>query len=264
LFVELQHFDLAGPVIADIAYLGEIDPIVMLWNNHDLDKVKTEGLVFETGVGRGRLLVSALRHTGSTNAAGRWLAGTLLDHLANGPDPKHALSPTTLRSMREKIDEQRIDLTDEPWQFKPDPENTGLDGKWQLPATPLDDAWKPIRVGRAWEGQGYPTLDGWAWYRISVDIPSSWKDRSIYVSFEGADDYYELFVNGQKVGTGGDIETKSTAFEERKSHDVTRQVKPGETAVLAVRVYDWYGAGGLFRPVTIGTAQIGTGAEMLK
>ena len=48
LLVELQHFDLASAVIPDISYLEEIDPIVMLWNNHDLDKVKTQGLVFET------------------------------------------------------------------------------------------------------------------------------------------------------------------------------------------------------------------------
>ena len=166
------------------------------------------------------------------------------------------MSEATIRAVKEKLDEERIDLTGQAWQFRPDPENNGLDHKWQLPTTSLDDSWKPIHIGQAWEGQGYPTLDGWAWYRIDVDIPQAWKDRNIYVSFEGADDYYELFVNGQKVGTGGDIETKTTAFEERKSHDVTRQLKPGETAVLAVRIYDWYGAGGLFRPITIGTAQI--------
>jgi hypothetical protein len=45
---------------------------------------------------------------------------------------------------------------------------------------------------------------------------------------------------------------------------VTKLVTPGETALIAVRVYDWYGAGGLFRPVTLGTARIGTGITLLK
>ena len=86
----------------------------------------------------------------------------------------------------------------------------------------------------------------------------------MYVNFEGVDDYHELYVNGTKVGSGGDVKTKTTAFELRSSHDVSRLVTPGRTTHVAVRVYDWYGAGGLFRPVSIGTAPIGTGNDVLK
>jgi len=71
-------------------------------------------------------------------------------------------------------------------------------------------------------------------------------------------------VNGKKAGSGGDIATRQTAFEMRASHDIRGLVKPGATAHLAVRVYDWYGAGGLFRPIYLSTAPIGDGAEMLK
>lgn len=127
-----------------------------------------------------------------------------------------------------------------------------------------DHDWKPIRVGVAWEGAGYPNLDGWAWYRTTVAIPESWRGSPIYFSIEGADDYYELYVNGKKAGSGGDIATRQTAFEMRASHDIRGLVKPGATAHLAVRVYDWYGAGGLFRPIYLSTAPIGDGAEMLK
>ncbi len=132
-----------------------------------------------------------------------------------------------------------------------------------MPAT-TDDDWKEIRIDHGWEGQGYPQLDGWAWYRISVDVPAAWKDRPVYVSFEGVDDHYELYVNGKLAGSGGDIKTKQTAFEERKSHTVTQLVTPGETAKIAVRVYDWQGAGGIFRPVTLGTVRFGSGADVLK
>ena len=95
-------------------------------------------------------------------------------------------------------------------------------------------------------------------------MPPSWKDRSIYVSFEGVDDYYQLYVDGKLAGTGGDIEKKETAFEQRKSHPVTDLVTPGKTALIAVGVYDWYGAGGIFRPVTLGTVPLGAGANRLK
>ena len=64
LFVELQHFDLAGPVVPDVGYLDAIDPILMLWDTHDLKTVKTHGLVFETRAAKGRLLVSAAASRG--------------------------------------------------------------------------------------------------------------------------------------------------------------------------------------------------------
>lgn len=95
--VELQHFDLAGPVIPDIKYVEGVDPILMLWDTHDQAAVKTHGLIFETWVGKGRLLVSAVRHTGATNAAGRWLLRTLLDHLSFSAQPKNVL-PDDLRT----------------------------------------------------------------------------------------------------------------------------------------------------------------------
>ena len=103
LFVELQHFDLAGPVVPDIDYLDAIDPLLMLWDTHDLKTVKTHGLVFEARVGKGRLLVSALRHTGRENAAGRWLLQVLVDQLNSPVPPKHtATHPLWMRKKEGK------------------------------------------------------------------------------------------------------------------------------------------------------------------
>jgi hypothetical protein len=92
LLVELQHFDLAGQVVPDIGYLDGIDPILMLWDTHDLKTVKTHGLVFETRAAKGRLLVSALRHTGEENSAGRWLLPVLVERLNSATPPKNRLS----------------------------------------------------------------------------------------------------------------------------------------------------------------------------
>jgi len=254
LIVDTQHFDLAGDVIPDITYLEQIDPIVMLWDNHDIKEVKTHGLVFETKVGKGRLFVSALNHTGKTNAVGRYLLDEFLKHVADGPEPKHALSDATRRQLREKLQERKVELVKNTWKFKPDPKEEGLKLNWHQPSFKVDDSWKDIRIDKHWEAQGYPNLDGWAWYRLDVTVPKDWAGRPVYLTFEGVDDYYELFVNGQKAGTGGDLEKRLTAFDEVKSHAVTNLMTPGEVCTIAVRVYDWGGAGGIFRPVTLTTA----------
>jgi hypothetical protein len=99
LLVETQQFDLAGDVIPDVSYFDRIDPLLMLWDTHDLDRVKTHGLVFQARVGKGRLLVSALRHHGSENAAGRWLLDVFVEHLRAGSAPKPALTVETLRQL---------------------------------------------------------------------------------------------------------------------------------------------------------------------
>jgi hypothetical protein len=264
LLVELQHFDLAGDVIPDIGYVRSIDPILLLWDTHDLKRVKTHGLAFETSVGDGRLLVSALRHSGETNAAGRWLLDELLDHLAGDYRPREGLSAELWSHAKETIHEETIPLVDRVWRFRPEPSGGGVVEPWSAPDLELDESWKEIRVGKAWESQGYPALDGWAWYRIDVAIPAGWKGRKVYLSFEGVDDLYELYVAGRLVAKRGDLETRTDTFNERFSHDVTAFVEPGTTATIAVRVHDWYGAGGIFRPVTLGTTAFRPELELLR
>ena len=91
LLLELQHFDLASDVVPDLPQLDSFDPILLLWDTHDQKRIKTHGLVFETRVGSGRLLVTALRHSGKQNAAGQWLLSEFINHLRSGEPPRHAL-----------------------------------------------------------------------------------------------------------------------------------------------------------------------------
>ena len=221
--VLLQQSELAGRVIPDIQYFDEIDPVILLWDNHDIKEVKTHALVFETAVGKGRLLVSALNHSASVSESGPAILSEFIHHVATGPVPKRAFKPETIRRMHEKLREKRIDLTKETWRFKPDPKSYGVTENWQKPELKLDDSWSTIRVGKHWEAQGWPNLDGWAWYRLDVTIPKDWTDTQIYLSFEGVDDHYEAFVNGAKIGSGGDIATRRTAFDERASFKITER-----------------------------------------
>jgi hypothetical protein len=263
LFVELQHFDLAADIVPNLSCLEAFDPILMLWDTHDLKTVKTHGVIFETRAAQGRLLVSAARHDGTHNAAGRWLLGVLLNHLRSAEAPHHALPDETWAYLKSKLHAEQTNLVNRAWEFRPDPQNEGLTRGWHNPKLASDEGWKDIRIGAYWESQGYPALDGWAWYRLWVDIPQSWQGRDIFLSFAGVDDVYELYVNGELAGKGGDLATHQDALSEKKSHNLSGLVQPGQKALIAVRVHDWYGAGGIFRPVTLGTIPFNPSLDLL-
>jgi hypothetical protein len=187
-----------------------------------------------------------------------------MDHLANGPAPRHALSAAAWKQLREKLHEEKIDLTQEKWRFKPDRRDEGLKQHWEAVNLELDETWKEIHVGQAWDGQGYEGLVGFGWYRLKCRIPEGWKGREIYLTFDGVDDSYDLFVDGRPAGTGGDKPNKKTAFDMQITHRLTRLVTPGQDVIIAVRVDNWQGAGGIHRPVHLSTcAPDATGLKLL-
>ena len=67
------------------------------------------------------------------------------------------------------------------------------------------------------------------WYRTVVRIPSAYKDRHVWLNFDGINYSADVWVNGAQVGT------MRGAFI-RGVFDVTAQVTPGEPAVVAVLV----------------------------
>ena len=188
----------------------------------------------------------------------------LLDHLHSDAAPRHALPGEVWAYLKARLHAEQTNLVSRMWRFQPDPKNEGLARGWQSPTLASEDGWKDIRIGTWWELQGWPAVDGLAWYRLEVDIPERWQGRDVFLSFEGVDDSYELYVNGELVGQGGDRATRRDALSEKKSWNITRFVKPGRKALIAVRVDDWQGYGGIFRPVTLGTLAFNPALDLLK
>lgn len=65
--------------------------------------------------------------------------------------------------------------------------------------------WKPVSIPHTWNTQdvlddepGYYRGDGW--YKKSLFIPADWKDKDIYLYFEGAGQSAQVFVNGKEIG----------------------------------------------------------------
>lgn len=264
MLVDLQHFDLAGPVHSDFEFWEQTSPLLMLWDSHDIATVKTHGLAWLATVGQGRLAVSTLNHDPRRSAAGPYLLKRLLNRLMqNDRAAPRAFSNELINRLTQELSTQQLNLTENAWKLKQDPDHQGLENGWQLAETATAD-WDDIRIDAHWEGQGQDGLDGWAWYSTQVTIPADWDTEKLYLSFTGVDDHYVAYVNGQRVGSAGDIEARETAFERRDSYALPSGLKAGETFTLRIEVYDWYGAGGIFRPIFLRTTPLDDRAPILR
>lgn len=263
MLMELQHFDLAGPVVPNLSDLmPSVDPLLMLWDNHDMRETRTHGLVFSISVGKGRLLVSTLDHRAENNSAGPWLLTQFINRLKATSQDAAQLSENNARRLREELEAKEVDLHTRTWKFKPDEQVSGERDGWFKPDF-NDQDWASIQTDRHWDSQGYGELDGWGWYRLTVEPEENGSD-TLFLNFTGVDDHYRVWVNGQFVGQDGDIESRQTAFDRRKSFDLSSFVQQGEPIQISVAVYDWYGAGGIFRPVTLSTAPLSQTRPWLK
>lgn len=134
----------------------------------------------------------------------------------------------------------------EQWKF-----SAGDSAVWAV-ADFDDSKWKSISSRQYWEEQGYDGYDGYGWYRQSFMISEEWKQTvvnagGLYVKYEFADDVDEVFVNGVSVGRMGEFPPnyKVVYGGMRKYRIAPELLLFGEENVIAIRVYDNGGAGGL-------------------
>jgi hypothetical protein len=145
---------------------------------------------------------------------------------------------------------ETIDLTKN-WRFSADENNIGLSENWHH--LDFDDSdWAEIDAGKRWEDLGYRDLDGYAWYRKSVDVPEDWRGKEVWIKFGGVNDAYELFINGKSVSFFGEA---NISFASKPSFSkISEYLKYGESNSIAVQVNDWGNSGGLWRsPVLLTT-----------
>ena len=91
-------------------------------------------------------------------------------------------------------------------------------------------------------------------YRREFEVPATWNGRRLFLTFDGVDSGFFLWINGEKVGYS--INSRNAA-----EFDITKYVKPGKNMV-AVEVYrfcagsfledqDMWRLSGIFRNVTV-------------
>ena len=146
------------------------------------------------------------------------------------------------------------------WKFKYVPGTSSGPGASEFQANDYDDSsWDNIRVPLSWEmanygkpvytNTGYPfentppsatvgytdygvtDHNATGFYRRNINIPDNWKDKRVFVHFDGVYSAAVVWVNGKYVGYSQSSNTDA-------EFDITDFVTTGDNQ-LSVRVYRW-------------------------
>ncbi|USZ77990.1 glycoside hydrolase family 97 catalytic domain-containing protein (plasmid) [Halorussus vallis] len=114
-----------------------------------------------------------------------------------------------------------------------------------------DSGWERVELPANWEDHsGYTESNVFGWYRKTITVPESWAqyDADLLVPLGKIDDVDRTFFNGETVGQSGSPDDGfATAWQvERKYRVPSESVNYGGENVIAIRVYDAGGGGGLY------------------
>ena len=133
------------------------------------------------------------------------------------------------------------------WKFR-----TGDDLTWA--SVDFNDSdWASISPEKVWEQQGYPGYDGYAWYRATFVIPSSYrkvarKNGGYLLKLGKVDDVDVTYFNGEVIGQTGELPPHYvTKYSTERSYIIsTGLIRWDRPNTIAVRVYDYTGNGGIY------------------
>jgi alpha-L-fucosidase len=134
-----------------------------------------------------------------------------------------------------------LDLTGMWWFHKGDRD------EWRKPET-SEEGWEKVALPDNWEHHSQYTDDNvYGWYRLHVFVPAEWKGHDLKLPLGKIDDCDISYVNGNEVGRMGVFPPKfSTAWNEERHYVVpAKMIKFGGDNVIAIRVFDGTGNGGL-------------------
>ncbi|AKC88403.1 9-O-acetylesterase [Pseudoxanthomonas suwonensis] len=107
-------------------------------------------------------------------------------------------------------------------------------------AAQLDDSgWSTIRVPSLWEAQGYPGMDGVAWYRTTFELSEREAAAGVVLGLGQIDDSDTTWINGQRVGG------IANGYNVPRVYQVPAAVLRAGLNTIAVRVEDGGGGGGI-------------------
>jgi Stage II sporulation protein E (SpoIIE) len=127
-----------------------------------------------------------------------------------------------------------------PWKF-----HLGDNSAWK--SADFDDkSWEGLSGDKSWGAQGHSDTYGFAWYRLHI-VPGPSAPPELAVLFPTVEDAYEVYWNGQFVGSYGKLPPRPEWYQSLWS-ETFGLGRTGE-GVLAVRVWKapfWYGPYGGF------------------
>lgn len=149
--------------------------------------------------------------------------------------------PENMEIHKKRVEEWKANLKKENKKTRhDDPGNTGF-AKGYAKLDFNDESWKKMKLPQTWES--IMDIDGTVWFRKEITIPQSWAGQALTLKLPAIDDFDTTYFNNEKVGGIG--KENPDSWQTPRIYTVPGNlVKPGK-AVIAVRVFDHYGGGGI-------------------
>jgi len=127
------------------------------------------------------------------------------------------------------------------WRF-----SVGDNPDWAAPGF-ADSSWAKIHAPAEWQSEGYEDYNGYAWYRKTFVFPSGHEKETVFLSLGRIDDAGQVYLNGKLIGASGEFPPHYvSAYDKSVVLEVPGEnLRADQDNVLAVRVYDGGGVGGL-------------------
>jgi sialate O-acetylesterase len=102
-----------------------------------------------------------------------------------------------------------------------------------------DQSWPTMSVPGVWENQRLDGFDGVVWFRRTFTVSDADAGKDAVLSLGAIDDIDETFINGTSVG-------KTAGYDQKRTYRIPAGLLKAGKNVIAVRVEDTGGGGGLW------------------
>lgn len=136
-----------------------------------------------------------------------------------------------------------VDAVAGQWRF-----HRGDDLTWKDDETDEAD-WEQVTLPAAWELHSNYTEDNvYGWFRRKIVVEAEHRGRRIFLGLGKIDDVDETFFNGVKIGQCGSFPPEyASAYDQIRHYEIPQElIRWGAENVVAVRVYDALGKGGIY------------------
>lgn len=128
------------------------------------------------------------------------------------------------------------------WKF-----SIGDNPRWASPQY-NDHSWEKIFVPSPWENEGFSGFDGYAWYRMVIDLKNV-NDKNLFLVLGFIDDVDEVYLNGHLIGFSGSFPPEFyTAYKSHRKYYIPEHlINRNGKNLIAVRVFDTILEGGIIK-----------------
>jgi len=120
-----------------------------------------------------------------------------------------------------------------------------------------ESEWGKIIVPGAWENQGFPKYDGFAWYKRTFTVPEGTSTNDLILLIGKIDDFDKVYLNGQLIGSTNDRRPygSSESYSKSRAYKIpSKLLKTNGPNKLEILVEDMGNVGGIYEgPVGITT-----------